>query len=291
MFTPSLKPYRLDTDKLSARNIKPMKIKASKLPALALLSTGLLFSCHEEVGKKADNLPSVNQPSSSNQSSSDNPSTLVDQNCKRILVDASHDGGVWWFPQSDGEVFDPTKDHQGKKFADALRAKGFVVDELPRGTKISDQLIKDYRVIIRAGGFPSYDRIELVAYQNALQRGITLFLVSEFMNTGYQDNLADFLGVHFAGTYGGTVSKFSDHLLVKGMPKFEYRVGSVISNPGKNIEIIGWLENDLPVMGILDHPKSQIFLMGDVNSFESFNDQFQNNMTAWINQGCGSSNF
>ena len=56
-----------------------------------------------------------------------------------ILIDASHDGGVWWFPQAN--VFSSTKDHQGKALADYLRSKGFDVDELPRGTTVTSDIL------------------------------------------------------------------------------------------------------------------------------------------------------
>ncbi|HTH55804.1 MAG TPA: hypothetical protein VL728_07135 [Cyclobacteriaceae bacterium] len=264
-----------------------MKIKRFTQGTLAFVLIVLLANCRDEV--KELNAPSV--PKSVNDPSVGSTPPSVAQNCKKILVDASHDGGVWWFPQGEGGKFDPTKDHQGKTFAEVLRAKGFVVDELPRGIQISDQVLNDYHVIIRATGFSRYDDGELTAYQNALEKGIILFLVADFVDVGYSDNLADFLGVHFNGKYGGMVNRFSDHALVKGLSKFEYGVGSVINNPGENIQVIGWLENNLPVMGILDHPKSKIFLMGDGNSFETLAGSFPDNMTSWINQACASSGF
>ncbi len=47
----------------------------------------------------------------------------LDPRIKRhILIDASHDGGVWWFPQSG--PFSPGAPHQGKALADHLRGLG-----------------------------------------------------------------------------------------------------------------------------------------------------------------------
>jgi len=37
---------------------------------------------------------------------------------RRVLVDASRDGGVWWFPQWEQGGFDPNLDHQGQKLAE-----------------------------------------------------------------------------------------------------------------------------------------------------------------------------
>src|SRR3954453_17646048 len=49
-----------------------------------------------------------------------------------ILVDASKDGGTWWFPQAP-PFFSDLADHQGKAIADYLRSVGYQIDELPRG--------------------------------------------------------------------------------------------------------------------------------------------------------------
>ena len=72
-------------------------------------------------------------------------------NDKYILVDASKDGGVWWFPQGAG--FSEDADHQGQAFANYLRSLGFHVDELPRGEIITDQLLEKYSRIIRVAAF------------------------------------------------------------------------------------------------------------------------------------------
>src|SRR5690349_15691468 len=40
----------------------------------------------------------------------------------QVLVDASRDGGDWWFPQ--GTTVDPNAPHQGKALADYLRSQG-----------------------------------------------------------------------------------------------------------------------------------------------------------------------
>ena len=47
----------------------------------------------------------------------------------RIVVDASKDGGVWWCRPLGVVGFDPTKDHQGKRLADDLKARGWDVEE------------------------------------------------------------------------------------------------------------------------------------------------------------------
>src|SRR5512136_209974 len=57
-----------------------------------------------------------------------------------ILVDASRDGGVWWFPQE--WPFDPESAHQGRALASYLRGKGFRVDELGRPTTITPGVLQ-----------------------------------------------------------------------------------------------------------------------------------------------------
>ena len=69
-----------------------------------------------------------------------------------VLVDASRDGGVWWFPQPPaGTVtFDPNRDHQGKALADYLRSEGFQVTELPRPFTVSSELLLQFQFVIAA---------------------------------------------------------------------------------------------------------------------------------------------
>ena len=59
--------------------------------------------------------------------------------CK-IVIDASHDGGVWWFPQSNATGYDASKPHQGQAFANLLRAKGYEVAELGRDKELTEEM-------------------------------------------------------------------------------------------------------------------------------------------------------
>ncbi len=40
-----------------------------------------------------------------------NPCVAAGQKPLRVLVDASKDGGLWWFPQGRGNTFDPKEKH------------------------------------------------------------------------------------------------------------------------------------------------------------------------------------
>lgn len=85
----------------------------------------------------------------------------------RILVDASRDGGVWWFPQEG--TYDPDQDHQGKALADYLRLLDYAVRELGRDERITEELAESHNVIIRVGRYgPAYSTQELEVYDEFL---------------------------------------------------------------------------------------------------------------------------
>src|SRR4051812_43341573 len=78
---------------------------------------------------------------------------------KKIMVDASKDGGVWWSPQGP-KSNDPNLYHQGQKFANYLRALGYHVDELASGTRVSWSILQGYSKVIRAAAIYSYSAEE-----------------------------------------------------------------------------------------------------------------------------------
>jgi hypothetical protein len=118
---------------------------------------------------------------------------------RRILIDASRDGGVWWFPQ--GESFDPDAPHQGREFAEYLRSLGYAVDELGRDAAVTSPLLDKYSMVIRAGEWGRARAEELRAYELFLQRRVTLVLLSDHRNTDPTDELAESLGVKFAAPW------------------------------------------------------------------------------------------
>ena len=64
----------------------------------------------------------------------------------RVLIDASKDGGLWWFPQG-RNGFDSNTHHQGKALADLMRSKGWEVIELGRGEVITVDKLRDVGVV------------------------------------------------------------------------------------------------------------------------------------------------
>lgn len=220
---------------------------------------------------------------------------------QRILVDASHDGGGWWFPQSDTGGFSDSKPHQGKALADFLRSRGFEVDELPRGAEITKSLLSSYNKIIRAGKYGIYTASELAAYDDYLNRSSSLILISEYLRPGQTDELAERLGIHFVGIAKGNVTRFAEHEITSGATPFYYNAGSVIMDTTSNplMEFLGWLSEDayvdlndnnkhdaneptgMPVMGILHHPKSKVFFIGEINGLETVPQPLVANLVSW----------
>ena len=209
-----------------------------------------------------------------------NPVALKD----KILVDASKDGGVWWYPQT-GLTGDANAYHQGKKMADYLRSLGYQVDELSRGTTITWPLLKQYTKVIRAGGFGNYSSGEILAYDSFLNRSSSLMLLQDHLTNYSNDLLSEHLGVKFAGAETGNVTKFTAHPITTGVTNYDFMAGSIVANATKNsnMTVLGWLgRNDYPVMGILHHPTARIFFLGEMNGLEQVPQPLSANIIKWL---------
>lgn len=224
-------------------------------------------------------------------------------NCK-ILIDASHDGGVWWFPQWEGTGFDPNTAHQGQLFASKLREKGFEVSELGRGKELTDEMFFGSYIIIRVGGFEPYTKKELGVYSRLLDRGMNLVFFTDHKKNDPTDELGDLLGLNFKGVASGEIVKFTDHPITADLTSIPYIAGSVLTNLNEQpaIEILGWLNSDAyadlnfngvqdtsepvgpPVMGVLNYSKSKIFFIGDSNGIEIQPQPFIDNLITWMGQ-------
>lgn len=226
----------------------------------------------------------------------------VDPLSCKILIDASHDGGVWWFPQSPASGFNQDRPHQGKAFADLLRQNGFIVDELGRDKELKEEMFFGYFMVIRAGGFESYSKRELGVYTNLIERGMKLVFFTDHKQNDPVDELGTHLGLDFQGSANGKVSRFIEHDITNGITNINYIAGSVLVNADKNADIVplGFLGSDeyadlnfnnkydsgeplgAPVMGILKYPKSQIFFIGDMNGLQEQPQPFINNLMKWM---------
>lgn len=100
----------------------------------------------------------------------------------RILIDASKDGGLWWFPQAG--TFDPEQYHQGTRVAARLRRQGWAVNELGRDETITDSTLSGYDVIVIIQPFFSYRDSEQHAYLRAVEAGARLLLIGPGRSSG-----------------------------------------------------------------------------------------------------------
>jgi PKD repeat protein len=204
-----------------------------------------------------------------------------------ILVDASRDGGVWWFPQAG--PFDPKAAHQGKALADFLKSKGATVQELPRPTTINSSLLSGYDIVIRANEYGSYSTAEIDAYHQFVSNGGQLLLLSEYKRPGEKDTLAESFGIQFVGVSSGgnVIDRVVTHPITQNVIKVNYGVGSGLINTPDNSTLLGFLsygtyldlnDNDVkdigePVgaaaLGTMQHGSGTIVFLGDTNALES----------------------
>ena len=223
--------------------------------------------------------------------------------CK-IVIDASHDGGVWWFPQSNATGYDASKPHQGQAFANLLRAKGYEVTELGRDKELTEEMFFGNFIVIRVAGFEPYTSNEIAVYKDLIDRGMNLAFFTDHKKNDRVDELGDFLGLKFNGVANGVMNKLSSHEITANMNSLDYIAGSVITNAdgNPNIQLLGWLRPqdyaDLnfngiqdageptapPVMGILNYPKSKVFFIGDTNGLEVQPQPFIDNLIKWMGE-------
>ena len=222
----------------------------------------------------------------------------------RILVDASRDGGGWWFPQFElSGDFDISLPHQGKYLADYLRSRGYRVDELRRPYFVAP-LLHTYDIVIRASGFGYYTPQEIAAYQQYVQAGGNLLLLGDHMKYLPADSLALAFGLEFAGiTLGDNLmSNFIAHPITEGVGTVGYGVGSGLVAYPASAQLLGFLssgsyldlnKNDAqdpgepsapPVLGVLPYGTGRIVFCGDVNMWEWIPQPLVDNVLAWFAQ-------
>ncbi len=205
-----------------------------------------------------------------------------------ILVDASKDGGVWWFPQYG--TYSAGLPHQGKALADYLRLLGYTVHELPRGATVTWAEIRNYKKIIRPSAFFSYSAQEIAAYDSFLRYPSALLLLSDHLQNSPNDGLSAHLGLDFIGSITGMITPFSNHAINTGVSSLPFIAGSVITHPDPSrMTILGHARTSIggqghAAMGILHHPHSRIFFMGDANGIEQLPQPFTANLVKWLFQ-------
>ncbi len=179
----------------------------------------------------------------------------------RAIVDASKDGGAWWFPQAPPS-FDVQKPHQGKAVADAMRAKGWDVVELPRGEVITPEKLKGFDIVVRPTSFFPYTKTEVVAYQEAVAAGARLLL----MGSAGGDAVAQGFGLRFSATNQiASVDKVIPDAVTAEMNALEIPWVALTDMP-KDAVVLAWVNtdgsNEMPVLGYANYSVGYILFVG-----------------------------
>jgi hypothetical protein len=216
---------------------------------------------------------------------------------RHILVDASRDGGVWWFPQTG--PFLPNNPHQGHALATHLRGLRHTVQELPRPTTITPALLADFDIVIRVAGKGPYTPPEIDAYSKWVEQGGGLLLLAEHHPA---DALATQFGLHFKGITRGQrmLSTYAAHPLTAGVGPIFFGAGSGLTGHPPSASILGWLsgatfldldgdgvkdpgEPSSPAgLGVMPFGKGKIVFCGDANLWEQVPQPLVKNTLHWF---------
>ncbi len=221
---------------------------------------------------------------------------------RRVLVDASRDGGVWWFPQV--APFSGAEAHQGRALADSIRSLGHVVEELPRPFTITASLLHSYDIVIRANGFGTYSQTEISAYKAYVEQGGKLLLLADHMMYAPPDGVALAFGIDFEGITRGenVLNTFATHSVTGGVAPLTYMVGSGIVSQPASAQIVGRLSRDSyldlnkngvqdpgeesapAVLGVMPYGAGRIVFCGDLNLWEQIPQPLVKNVLAWFKE-------
>lgn len=208
---------------------------------------------------------------------------------KTVLIDPTHDGGTWWFPQASSlpSGFDPNAEHQGKALASYFRARGYVVTELGRGATMSRDSLLTYAVVIRAAyayddTHPGYSDADIAAYTAVVSCPRTLILVGEYLRPGKQDPLSEVLGVSLTGSVNGNITTFTAHAITAGVSSVPYIAGSFLASENDSaVQVLGRLSTGEAVMGLVTNRIAKIFFIGDINGLEQVPQPLVSNLVVW----------
>jgi hypothetical protein len=209
-----------------------------------------------------------------------------------ILIDASHDGGTWWFPQR--TTYSAGAAHQGKELADHLRSLGHQVRELGHGEAINPQRFAGVDVVVRVAGSGAYANWEIDAYDRWVSGGGGLLLLVEHHP---QDALAEHFGLQFRGVARVSgeaphdttteLARFIPHPLTEGVHPLPYVGGSGLTSQPAEARILGRLSREVyldlddnsvkdpgepaapAALGVLPFGHGRIVFCGDANLWEA----------------------
>ena len=182
----------------------------------------------------------------------------------RVLVDASKDGGLWWFPQGPGG-FDPQQPHQGKPLADLMRSEKWEVVELPRGEVITVERLRDFDLIIRPPAYFSYTADEAMAYFESIVAGTRVLLLGGAGGPN-NDKLAETFGLRFeARSRFGSLKQWTAHPLTADIECCDV-AWTAVSQAPSNAVLLAWFNrgevNPRPVLGYVSLGKGYLVFAG-----------------------------
>jgi hypothetical protein len=233
---------------------KPKPILLASIAILSLFIAGL----HGQVEKKGTGRTAVhrggNRAAGATRVAKYMPSQPI-----RALVDASKDGGLWWFPQYSGTGFDANRDHQGKAMADSMRARGWEVTELHRGEIITREKLKGFDIIIRPEPYCTYSTSEAIAYREAVAAGARLFLMGSA--AGYDDQVAAIFGLRFGGNRHISLEQIIPHPLTAGIEWLAIPWVTAMEVP-RGSAVLAWGADGDPVLGYYCYSAGYVLFMG-----------------------------
>jgi uncharacterized protein DUF4350 len=182
-----------------------------------------------------------------------------------VVIDASHDGGAWWFPQGP-PPFDPKKPHQGVALADYLKRRGWQVIEVPREAKITNQL-KGAAIVVRIGQWGEYERSEIAAYREFVRRGGRLLLAEGYVRDEEvdSDTVASEFGVRFEGMISGQGFRAANAGAFKlDFIEVSYQIGSVVVKFPKSTQPLAYLNDGRLAMGVFPYGRGRVVFISSV---------------------------
>ena len=179
----------------------------------------------------------------------------------RILIDASKDGGLWWFPQAG--TFDVEQYHQGRAFADSLRQDGAEVVELGRGVKVTTDILRGFDLVIRVPVYFRYSASEALAYQYTVAGGTRLLILGGASANG--DGIAEAFGLSFEKRSRFTsLKRWAVHPFNPNVDPGHDSVWSGLASVPPETVTLGWIDGlrERPAFGYLPYGQSYVFFTG-----------------------------
>jgi hypothetical protein len=189
--------------------------------------------------------------------------TVKAQRPLRVLIDASKDGGLWWFPQSG--TFDPKRYHQGKRLADFMRGKGWDVIEVPRGEIVTFERLRGADFVIRPPVYFNYSVKEIEAYRDSVIAGTRVLLIGGSAGNN-NDSIAEVFGLRFESrTRFGSVRQWMKHPLTADIEGKDLPWTTISESPPSAVHLawLNQLETDpQPVLGYLTYGNGYVVFVG-----------------------------